>query len=188
MTHLVLCLDQGGLPLRWISLQEAASQIAADNVSWAHGQILKTLRGGWSQTRNVRSTLDIPAIIATKGTDRTGQLFKSIHLTNTRLFERDQHVCLYCGNRFHHKDLSRDHIIPRARGGADVWTNVATACKKCNNNKGCLTPEEAGMPLLAVPYVPTRAEDMLLSNRRILADQMAFLVHHVPRERRNRWR
>jgi len=31
------------------------------------------------------------------------------------------------------------------------------------------------MPLLAVPFVPNYAEYLVLSNRRILADQMAFL-------------
>ena len=31
------------------------------------------------------------------------------------------------------------------------------------------------MPLLAVPYAPTTAEQLLLSNRHILADQMEFL-------------
>ena len=36
------------------------------------------------------------------------------------------------------------------------------------------------MPLLAVPFTPTWAEYLLLSNRRILADQMEFLVAQVP--------
>ena len=31
------------------------------------------------------------------------------------------------------------------------------------------------MPLLAVPYTPNLAEYLILQNRRILADQMAFL-------------
>jgi hypothetical protein len=41
--------------------------------------------------------------------------------------------------------------------------------------KGPRTPEQAGMALLAIPYVPNRAEYLVLSNRRILTDQMAFL-------------
>jgi 5-methylcytosine-specific restriction endonuclease McrA len=27
--------------------------------------------------------------------------------------------------------LTRDHILPRARGGKDVWANVVTACRHC---------------------------------------------------------
>ena len=35
------------------------------------------------------------------------------------------------------------------------------------------------MKLLAVPYTPNLAEYLILSNRKILADQMEFLVQHV---------
>ncbi|MCG8610265.1 MAG: HNH endonuclease [Pseudomonadales bacterium] len=50
-----------------------------------------------------------------------------------------------------------------------------TSCKRCNNQKADRTPEEAGMQLLAVPFVPSRHEVLFLSNRRILGDQMDFL-------------
>jgi hypothetical protein len=40
------------------------------------------------------------------------------------------------------------------------------------------------MPLLAVPYRPSWVEHLILSNRNILADQMEFLVSHLPRDRR----
>ncbi len=46
--------------------------------------------------------------------------------------------------------------------------------------KGNRTPEEARMPLLYLPYVPSRWEDFILANRRILADQMAYLLAKVP--------
>ena len=58
---------------------------------------------------------------------------------------------------------------------------MVTACKRCNNHKGSRTPEEAGMQLLAIPFVPTHAEYVYLQGRRILADQMDFLVQHFPR-------
>jgi hypothetical protein len=35
------------------------------------------------------------------------------------------------------------------------------------------------MHLLYAPYVPNRAEFLILANRRILADQMEFLKQHV---------
>ncbi|MFT2520950.1 hypothetical protein ACMWQB_32720, partial [Escherichia coli] len=46
-------------------------------------------------------------------------------------------------------------------------------------------PEQARMPLLYTPYVPSLWEDFILRNRRILADQMEFLLLHVPRS--SRW-
>jgi hypothetical protein len=59
--------------------------------------------------------------------------------------------------------------------------NVVTACRSCNHRKGNRTPEQAHMPLLYAPYVPSLWEDFILRNRRILADQMEFLMAHLPR-------
>jgi len=37
------------------------------------------------------------------------------------------------------------------------------------------------MPLLYAPYVPNRHEHLVLQNRRILQDQMEYLMARVPR-------
>jgi hypothetical protein len=42
------------------------------------------------------------------------------------------------------------------------------------------------MELIYLPYVPNRAEYLILTNRRILADQMEFLAQHVPAQSRLR--
>jgi 5-methylcytosine-specific restriction endonuclease McrA len=76
---------------------------------------------------------------------------------------------------FRESQLTRDHIIPRCQGGSDSWTNVVTACRSCNQKKDGRTPEEAGITLIAVPYIPNYAEWLVLKNRRILEDQMEFL-------------
>ena len=38
-----------------------------------------------------------------------------------------------------------------------------------------------GMELLAVPFTPTHAEYIYLQGKRVLADQMKFLLAHFPR-------
>ncbi|MGI9334001.1 MAG: HNH endonuclease, partial [Gammaproteobacteria bacterium] len=83
--------------------------------------------------------------------------------------------CMYCGKHTSENMLTRDHVRPLSQDGRDTWNNVVTACMPCNHAKGARTPEQANMTLLAVPYVPNRAEYLVLSNRRILADQMEFL-------------
>ena len=80
--------------------------------------------------------------------------------------------------------LTRVHVIPFSRGGRDTWMNVVTACRSCNERKSDRTPEMAHMELLYLPYVPNRAEYLILTNRRILADQMEFLAQHVPAQSR----
>lgn len=58
--------------------------------------------------------------------------------------------------------------------------NLVTACR-CNGIKGNRTPEQAGMPLLYLPYVPSRFEDFLLQNRRIRADVHEWLASRLPK-------
>jgi hypothetical protein len=40
------------------------------------------------------------------------------------------------------------------------------------------------MALLYAPYVPNKAEYLILCNRNILVDQMDFLARHLPRQSR----
>jgi 5-methylcytosine-specific restriction endonuclease McrA len=88
-------------------------------------------------------------------------------------------MCAYCGRAFNYFRLTRDHITPLSRGGRDTWMNVVTACRHCNGHKRNRMPEEAGMELLYAPYVPNKAEYLILTNRRIYVDQMEFLRQHV---------
>ena len=57
--------------------------------------------------------------------------------------------------------------------------NVVTACRACNGIKRNRVPEESGLELLYAPYVPNKAEYLILTNRRIFVDQMEFLKQHV---------
>lgn len=169
----VLKITLSGQPQAWISLEQAAWHLAGDRVAWAFGDIVTTLRGGWNHRLGHRSTLDIPAIIAVRGDPL--QNLGEVALTRRNLFARDRYTCLYCGEALSEGRLTHDHILPRSRGGRDTFVNSATACRPCNHRKGARTPEEAGMPLLAVPYAPNRFEYLYLRNRAILADQAAYL-------------
>lgn len=53
-----------------------------------------------------------------------------------RIFARDEHRCVYCGETFPVEQLSLDHVQPRARGGDNSPGNLVTACKACNTRKG----------------------------------------------------
>jgi 5-methylcytosine-specific restriction endonuclease McrA len=172
---LVLRLNKAGLPQDWITTEQAARYYAQDKVLFELGENHYVMKGGWN-CHGVQSTLSISSIIASDGKIVDG--YGGLSLTNRYLFRRDNQICLYCGNKFSISELTRDHILPRSRGGKDTWTNVATACRRCNHKKGAKTPEEAEMPLLAVPFKPNIYERFYLMNRRILSDQMAFLSGH----------
>lgn len=172
-------LNVAGQPIRWLEWQGAALAYCRSLVRWEAGSPAFTLKGGTNASTGRQSQVTVNSIIAVG--DRSGHFSLTPALTNPRLFERDAHTCMYCGSRPGVARLSRDHVYPRGRGGKDRWDNVVTACRRCNGKKGCRTPEEAGMKLLAVPYAPSLAEQLLLSNRQILADQMAFLGACSPR-------
>ncbi|MEE4349078.1 MAG: HNH endonuclease [Pacificimonas sp.] len=87
--------------------------------------------------------------------------------TRFNLFLRDKFSCQYCGET---RDLTFDHVIPRAYGGRTTWENVTTACAPCNLAKGGRTPKEAHMELYSRPDRPSTHE--------LQANGRAFPPHH----------
>lgn len=73
----------------------------------------------------------IPAVVISSEYNRR----KKIRCTSYNLFSRDGNRCGYCLNVFKVKDLTRDHIIPREKGGKTNWMNLVTCCKRCNTRK-----------------------------------------------------
>jgi len=172
------------MPLEWVNYQEAVRLYHLGQVAYSCGSLLYRVHGGICARTGRRSRIDVSSIIATYGSNKvlTKARYRYVPpLNNPALFKRDAHLCMYCGERFQARDLSRDHVTPISQNGLDIWTNVVTACRRCNNHKAGRRPEEAGMELMAVPFKPTHAEYIYLQGKRVLADQMAFLRAHFPR-------
>jgi hypothetical protein len=184
LTQEVLRTDLAGMPLEWIDYRSAATLYHTEQVAYACGSAIYRVHGGYNARTGLRSIIEVNSIIATRGdthnVERTRQHYTP-PLNNTTLFKRDANVCMYCGLRFPKSDLTRDHITPISRGGQDVWMNVVAACRRCNNHKGGRTPEQAHMQLRAVPFTPTYAEYIYLKGRRVLFDQMQYLLAHFSR-------
>ncbi|MBS7456141.1 HNH endonuclease [Coralloluteibacterium stylophorae] len=180
----VLCLDAQGHILDWMSWQDAVCLYVRDAVVWTLGEPCITVHGGHNRASDRQSVIELHPIVAARGHAKPRALNPSPALSNPALFARDAYLCMYCGREVQRAQLTRDHVHPISRGGRDVWENVVTACLACNSRKGGRTPQQAGMPLLAVPFRPSWVEHLILSNRHILADQMSFLRSHLPRRRR----
>ena len=176
MTYpLILRLDAAGQPVKWIDWQEAANIYARDCVAWTAGENSFQLHGGHCRISGEQTLLTVNSIIAVKGEYRRYRQKTIPPLNNRELFRRDHHTCLYCGKSMKDLLLTRDHVKPISKGGRDIWSNVVTACRRCNTHKGNRTLDTINMKLLAVPYVPNVAEYLVLRNRKILGDQMEFL-------------
>lgn len=185
----ILALDIAGNPSSWLTLEEAAFYYAKNKVAWELGEQTLILRGGMS-CEGIRSVLDIKPIIAITGSEIMATMQADrlpLGDQNELLFRRDRFICAYCGERFRKGNLTRDHIVPKSRGGADVWENCTTCCRYCNQEKRDRTPAEWGHDLLYVPYAPSRWEHFILAARKgILADQMVYLAAKLPAHSRAR--
>jgi 5-methylcytosine-specific restriction endonuclease McrA len=181
----ILIVDSQGQPVRWALMQRAARYYASGKVVTELGENVFEMAGGVQEATGLRSEFLTSSIVMIRGRHRIPLGHAHVGLTKHRLFIRDRQVCAYCGGHFSEGELTVEHILPVSRGGRHEWTNVVTACRSCNTRKGNRRPEEAHMPLVYVPYAVCRNEGFILSNRRILADQMAFLQAALPRH--SRW-
>jgi len=186
---MILKTDPGGRPIRWIDIRTAAAYLLRDEVAWSSAETAIILRGGTCARSGMRSRLDIPSILAVLGARAAHYDATVPRLTNDALFLRDRYLCCYCGDLFadNRPLLTRDHVQPLSRGGSDQWDNVVTSCRACNQKKDDRLVEECALEMRYIPYTPSRAEAMILENRRILADQMDYLIQQVPRRDRARY-
>jgi 5-methylcytosine-specific restriction endonuclease McrA len=93
--------------------------------------------------RSESITMASPAVIRLRYMVRAPRRRMAV-VSRRAVFARDDYRCQYCGNQAD----SIDHVVPRSRGGRDVWDNLAAACRPCNSAKRDRTPDEAGMRLI----------------------------------------
>ncbi|WP_092891090.1 HNH endonuclease [Roseicitreum antarcticum] len=109
--------------------------------------------------RSQRMELRIPSVVVLREFVKPQ---KRVAFTRFNLFLRDEFSCQYCGSR---KDLTFDHVVPRAHGGVTSWTNVVAACAPCNLRKGSKTLRASGLTLRKPPRPPA-AEELRNMGRR----------------------
>jgi 5-methylcytosine-specific restriction endonuclease McrA len=143
MNSRVLVLNQDFSPLMVCSVERAFILVYLKK-----SELIRPANG--HKLHSVTQTYPMPSVIRLNR--YVNAPYKGVNLTRQNIFKRDNNECQYCGTR---KDLTIDHVTPRARGGVDTWTNLVTACKKCNAKKGDYSPEEANMPLRRKPYKPS---------------------------------
>lgn len=52
-----------------------------------------------------------------------------------RLLNRHGWKCYYCHKRLLLRDATRDHKIPKSKGGGGGYKNLVPCCQKCNEEK-----------------------------------------------------
>lgn len=75
----------------------------------------------------------IPAVIVHTSYQKKG---KKISCKIGNLAKFYNFKCVYCLKEFGISGLTKDHVIPRIRGGKTNWGNIVPACFRCNSSKG----------------------------------------------------
>ncbi len=142
--HHTLLLDQGFQPVKLISWQRALclSFLGKVEVVSSHSR----------EVRTVSRVFPVPAVVRLLKHVRTGA--QHVRFSRQNVYVRDGYRCQYCLIAFAPRELTMDHVVPRALGGRTTWANIVTACVHCNRRKGGRTPEQAGLRLQSSPCRP----------------------------------
>jgi hypothetical protein len=88
----VLKLSAQGLPQSWISLEQAVTHYAADEVRWELGARVAVFRGGHNALTGLQSIIHVNSIIGTRGVPNINPFNLKPGLTNGKLFARDRNI------------------------------------------------------------------------------------------------
>ncbi|MDZ7695797.1 MAG: HNH endonuclease [Deltaproteobacteria bacterium] len=140
----VLLLNITYEPLRVINWKKAITLLMLGKV--------EVLEEYGTEIHSISFTLKLPSVVRLLMMAKRPRA--SVRFSRQNIYARDKYCCQYCGRKFPVEDLSYDHVIPKSRGGKTVWTNIVTACMRCNRKKGGRTPKEAKMQLIRKPTRP----------------------------------
>ena len=130
-------------PLSLISAQDAVSAVWRDRAAVVEA---------WPEAffRSPSVTLPVPKVVMLREYVPVGGDPK---FCRRSILLRDRFRCQYCGEPFASPELTFDHVTPRARGGKTEWTNIVSACFRCNAAKA-----DRRLRPLAAPRRPTNVE------------------------------
>jgi 5-methylcytosine-specific restriction endonuclease McrA len=98
--------------------------------------------------RSEHLTFAIPSVLVLKDRkDVTRKRHSFTLASHKNILIREGFACAYCGAKVTLRSVTKDHVIPRCKGGKDVLTNVVAACAACNGKKADRTLKDSGMAL-----------------------------------------
>ena len=130
--------------------------------------------------QGVGKKIPIPSIAKTKRFFRKQNT--TVIFSRKNIYIRDNYTCQYCGIKFEDKNLTYDHVIPKSvwkdnNRSPTNWTNITTACVKCNRKKGNKTPKQANMPIKNLPIIPDKTNRYLP-----IAHELSIIKENIPVE------
>lgn len=121
-------------PLSLLSAQDAISAVWRDRAT-----VVETWEDAFF--RSPSTTIAVPKVVMLR---EYAPVSGEPKFCRRSILLRDRFRCQYCGQAFPSQELTYDHVTPRARGGKTEWTNIVTACLRCNELKGSKLPNHSG--------------------------------------------
>jgi len=95
--------------------------------------------------RSVDSDWAIPVVVIIPGYFNKGKVGHNRQrnrrtITLRQLYSVYSGICQYCLKEISFAVATRDHVLPRSKGGSNQDDNIVLSCKKCNSRKGAHHP------------------------------------------------
>lgn len=139
-----LLLDSSYFPLQMIDWKKALTLFFTERAEVVehHADVI---------IRSPRENFKLPKVM--RLFCKVGNL-NNVKFNRVNVFYRDNFTCQYCRTKFKASELTLDHVYPKSKGGKSEWTNIVTACGKCNNKKADKLPNECSMKPIRAPQEP----------------------------------
>ena len=139
-----LLLSAGFEPVRIISWKKAVILTVLEKVD-----VLEQYN---TAIHSPTTRLMLPAVVKLKRMVKPRP--RKVKFSRQNLYYRDNYTCQYCQKSQPPAQLTYDHVVPRSRGGKTTWTNIVTACIRCNLKKGNKLPHQVNLHLMTEPREP----------------------------------
>lgn len=103
---------------------------------------------------STKLTIRVPTVVITKHFNKMPMKRYHGKPTKEALFYRDNRCDIYTGKELDYDLASIDHIVPRSRGGKDIFENTGLTTRETNNEKGNHLNSEIGLHPQWKPTAP----------------------------------
>lgn len=158
----VLVLNRAWMPIRAAAVREVLGMLSTGSAKVVEPNTYEVFDfESWAELsasphepviRSAYLRMRVPEVVVLALYD--GMPRREVVFTRRNLFRRDHYACQYCGGQPGTSELTIDHVVPKAQGGAGSWLNCVLACVPCNARKANRTPDEAAMKLRRPPFKP----------------------------------
>ncbi len=96
------------------------------------------------------------------------------------IYNRDGGTCVLCGRQLRRNHFSVDHYYPKSAGGTYDVFNLVSACKKCNQRKKSMIPDD--YEAVTIKLFKEAVKDkkvMLMNNKTYCYSKLLELIEHV---------